>query len=100
MLVGDHADLHQESDDDGLPGERKAFFVFVPSGRSKRVTRLVRAFLPEGDKHHQFDTQELSHRPDGSQLLFQSLVQQHQTVHGKLGREEEPDVGFWKTKNL
>lgn len=67
VLVGDHTDLHQEGDDDSLPEERKAF---VPSGRSKRVTWLIHTFLPKGDKHHQFDTQELSHRPNGSQLFF------------------------------
>lgn len=48
------------------------------------MTGRINTFLPEGDKHHQFDTQELSHRPDGSQLFFQSLVEQHQAVHGKL----------------
>lgn len=48
--------------------------------------RLISPFSPEGDKHHQFDAEELAHRPDGSQLFFESSVQQHQTVHGKLAR--------------
>lgn len=83
VFVRDHTDLHQECDDDGLPEERKAFLC-LPGGAN--MTQLIHTFLPEGDKHHQFDAQELSHRPDGSQLFFQSLIQQHQTVHGKLGR--------------
>lgn len=58
--------------------------------------------LPEGHKHHQFDTEELAHGPDGSQLFFESSVQQHQTIHGKLGRERQrekytfPSPGIYK----
>lgn len=70
------------------------FFLFVFGARREEKTGgapLVHAFLPEGDKHHQFDAQELPHGPDGSQLFFQSLVQQHQAVHGELETGEEAD---------
>lgn len=53
------------------------------------MTLFILPFLPEGDKHHQFDAEELAHRPDGSQLFFESSVQQHQTIHGKLERVRE-----------
>lgn len=44
---------------------------------------------PEGDEHHHFDTQELPHWSDGGQFLSQGLVEQDQTVHGKLGERGE-----------
>lgn len=50
------------------------------------MTLFMLPSLPEGDKHHQFDAEELAHRPDGSQLLFESPIQQHQAVHGELQR--------------
>lgn len=53
------------------------------------MTLFILPFLPEGDKHHQFDAEELAHRPDGSQLFFESSVQQNQTIHGKLERVRE-----------
>lgn len=62
------------------------------------MTQLMHRFLPKRDKHHQFDTQELSHWPDGSQFFFERLVQQHQTIHGKLERGQETDECFLNTK--
>lgn len=46
-------------------------------------------FLPEGDKHHQFDTEELAHGSDWHQFLLQCSVKQHETIHGKLERGGE-----------
>lgn len=76
--------------------------IFDPNSKPKQphVTRLSHTLLPKGDKHHQFDTQEFSHRPDGSQLFFERLVQQHQTVHGKLERGRETDERLPDTKNI
>ena len=53
-----------------------------------KVTLFNGLFLPEGDEHDQFDAEELSHGPDGSQLFSEGSVQQHQAVHGELEREE------------
>lgn len=50
-----------------------------------QVTTIIgTTILPERNKHHHFDTEEFSHRSDGTQLIFQSSVEQHQAVHGKL----------------
>lgn len=48
--------------------------------------RFISLFLPEGNKDHQFDTEELAHRSDWHQFLFECSVQQHKTIHGKLER--------------
>lgn len=47
--------------------------------------------LPERDEHHHFDTQEFAHWFDGTQLLSQSPVEQHQAVHGKLDQVHTED---------
>lgn len=80
--------------------KRRSFFDPNSQPKEPHVTRLSHTLLPKGDKHHQFDAQEFSHRPDGSQLFLESLVQQHQTIHGKLERGRETDERLPNTKNI
>lgn len=48
--------------------------------------------LPERDEDHHFDAKEFAHWFDWTQFLSQSPVEQHQAVHGKLGRKRKLSV--------
>lgn len=89
VFVGDHANFHQERYENRLPEEEH--LGLKPNLKSNKQFRwfLILTFLPKWDEHNQFDAEELPHRPDGSQLLSESSVQQHQTVHGKLNKRHK-----------